>query len=418
MQWLWIFGVTILLTAVMLLTLHRQLSPTPVGLPPVIRSKVDPSRKIPDILLFNHKVDLLHDLSDNPIREQNVRRILKMFPLYDVQFLDDAGCKAAIEATHSRELAHFFVQEKTGMYKSDICRLAQLAQYGGYYMDTDLDLRIDLHELVGSQISFASVVALRWRGPRDPNEMFQAFLAAAPRHPVILSALDKCLDFYRGVDPAVTAVLGDEMRGTALMRLAYEEWYGGQMDPGVQDNWRDKQFQYSYFLEEDRLNPEDYAHYPPQLGDGNNCNIAVFDRARRVVLGYSHVVGSSDCLFTSSTTTTTRANPMVCCHLELNHLSACKDGCTGDVRKMSECPVSACHDCKDPLITCSSIGFEPPVCCHDYYYFATCLNGCNGTVSRLNECPAYQCKECGNITCRSMWQRMAWHRMAEDWARR
>lgn len=130
---------------------------------------------------------LLRDTAPVTPRGTNVNRIVDLFSdIHDVEFLDDAGCSAAIEKAHSKELAMYFEKEQTGMYTSDICRLAQLALKGGSYMDTDLAVMQDMRKTVPPQASFASVIALPWKGPRNPNEIFQAFLAAAPRHPVIL----------------------------------------------------------------------------------------------------------------------------------------------------------------------------------------------------------------------------------------
>jgi len=210
----------------------------------------------------------------------------------EVEFLDDAGCVAAIESAHSKELAKYYSMEKTGMYKSDICRLAQLAKHGGYYMDTDLQLLNDMRKMIPPHTSFASVIALPWKGPRNPNEIFQAFIGVAPEHPVIRRSMDMCLEYYTGLNKTLNAVLGNEMKGTALMRLAYEDWAGQVMQPGVQIHDADSMFKHSFLFEEERMNGL-FPNIPEQHGIGNSCNIGVVDKTSQKALAYSHSIGKS-----------------------------------------------------------------------------------------------------------------------------
>lgn len=177
----------------------------------------------------------------------------------DSEFLDDAGCSAAIKKAHSEELAAHFENEQVGMYKSDICRLAQLALHCGYYMNADYQALEDVRNILPPLASFVSVIALPWRStsPRNPKEMFQAFLAAAPEHPVIRSSVDKCMDFYEGRNETLVKMLGGSdtiglkgtLHGTLFVRLAYEEWLGQPMQPGLQEQLGESAFKYSYLLE-------------------------------------------------------------------------------------------------------------------------------------------------------------------------
>merc|ERR1719161_3106729 len=99
-------------------------------------------RTIPNRLVFNYEVDLLkggrRDNRHDQLLIQNMKNTMKLYSDMEVEFLDDAGCYEAIKATHSKALADHYTTESYGPYKSDICRLAQLAEKGGYYMDNDL----------------------------------------------------------------------------------------------------------------------------------------------------------------------------------------------------------------------------------------------------------------------------------------
>lgn len=115
-----------------------------VGLPPAeahtqaIRTKPPsafaPFNKIPNILWFSFKFDLLNRSNYDswlPAQQRladNVLRIVKMHPNTRVEFLDDLGCERAV-ATLSRFsptdigiLLRGFQNEKDGSMKGDVCR--------------------------------------------------------------------------------------------------------------------------------------------------------------------------------------------------------------------------------------------------------------------------------------------------------
>ena len=61
----------------------------------------------------------------------------------NVYFWDDETCIRELQQLkdfHGNKLAEGFRSFKNGRFKSDLCRLAQLYKYGGYYFDTDLSL--------------------------------------------------------------------------------------------------------------------------------------------------------------------------------------------------------------------------------------------------------------------------------------
>ena len=247
---------------------------------------------IPSRLVTNHKVNLLSEPESAPGRAENIANIFSKagYEWYK-EFLSDEECRERILA-YSERLARYFVNETVGMFKSDICRLVQLKDEGGLYVDTDLVLIADLRKIVPENVSFVSTISLTWRGPHDPNEMFQAILGAAPNHPIITRSLEKVLDFYDAKNATLRELLGGKMRGASLMRIIYEEFNGGRyMEPG-RNTLADGTV--TYFFEEHKLKDggdPDYPSVPSQGGRGNNCDILVVDAEREMAIAYSHVLG-------------------------------------------------------------------------------------------------------------------------------
>jgi len=165
---------------------------------------VDPtgrSHAIPAHILLTHKYDL-RLLPDNQLTESDyllkktVERTVASMPDHQVIFYDDQRCEAALRDV-SPKLALHFKQEKVGMLKADMCRLAQLFWHGGMYFDADLVPLVKLREYIKPETTFTSV---RSTGEIENNEgLFQAFLGATPRHPLIKAALRATVAYYEAV---------------------------------------------------------------------------------------------------------------------------------------------------------------------------------------------------------------------------
>jgi len=252
---------------------------------------------VPARLVTNHKVNLLMDPENAPERAANIANTFaKAAYAWSREFLNDQECRERILA-YSERLGEYFDNETVGMFKSDICRLIQLKDDGGLYVDTDLVLIVDLQEIIPEGVSFVSTISLTWRGPHDPNEMFQALLGVTPNHPLITRSLEKVLEFYDGTNTTLRGLLGGEMRGAQLMRIVYEEFSGGRyMEPG-RNTLADGSV--AYFFEEHKLKDGGDPEYPSVLsqgGRGNNCDILVVDAERKMAIAYSHVAGkTSEC---------------------------------------------------------------------------------------------------------------------------
>ena len=122
----------------------------------------------------------------------------------DVLFFDDRECLEMIRKVEPRLILPFEL-EIDGSYKADICRMAALYAYGGYYFDVDIEVIQPLllqqqHAAAAapnnnrrSGISFVT----SWTESPSHHEMFQAILAVSPQHPVIRANMDIMIqDWY------------------------------------------------------------------------------------------------------------------------------------------------------------------------------------------------------------------------------
>eukprot|EP00747_Dinoflagellata_sp_TGD_P134664 gnl/TRDRNA2_/TRDRNA2_175358_c6_seq9.p1 gnl/TRDRNA2_/TRDRNA2_175358_c6~~gnl/TRDRNA2_/TRDRNA2_175358_c6_seq9.p1 ORF type:complete len:344 (-),score=27.20 gnl/TRDRNA2_/TRDRNA2_175358_c6_seq9:101-1132(-) len=151
---------------------------------------------IPHKLLFNFKTNLLAQHNSFPETTANVKNTIAHYPGFDVLFFDDAKCMKAIEVAHSKELANHFARESSHAYKLDVCRMAMLHQYGGYYFDNDIDMVGDVRSSIPGDATFVTALAA-WQPNGHNTEVWNAFLAARPGHPVIVDALRRTMERYR-----------------------------------------------------------------------------------------------------------------------------------------------------------------------------------------------------------------------------
>ena len=197
-------------------------------------------------------------------------------PNANVTFLDDAKCLKMIESLEPRLIGPF--RKEKGAHKADICRVAALYLEGGYYFDLDLKA---IHDVMlpppsaERDIGFVSVLEDK-RVPPFHDNIFQAFLASRPRHPILRMALNLMVEYYEGT----RKILGINM-GTSTMKMA--------IDAVSDEDRRDV-----LLLQEMQNLPKFddwYPDLPPQKGAGCCCDFIVHDPDERKVFFWSHVAG-------------------------------------------------------------------------------------------------------------------------------
>jgi len=202
-------------------------------------------------------------------QKRNVKDTWAMHSGAETEILDNKGCYAEILRAHSEELANIFERERFGPYKSDICRLAQLKEKGGFYLDTDCFPTRSLREAIPKGTSFTTVFKARGFSNGTYSSLLNAFIGVAPQHPLIEYALNLTLLGYSqklGHDsvgrPGDARSINFELAkhgwfmGPRYLFMAYE-WWGGEpvTGQGVFHHPHRSKFQQSYLLREDLDTP-------------------------------------------------------------------------------------------------------------------------------------------------------------------
>lgn len=267
-------------------------------------------REIPDRLVMNHFVNLLnvptemslysretrhrgersvgdadvdnaHHWGDIAKYARNTKENIALYNFADVEFLDNDGCFNTIRKVHSDKLAQIFKSFATastsrgthkrkivtpsgqkkkvvvpsgggahGAAASDICRLAQLYEHGGYYFDSDMPAVQDLRNFVPAEASFVSVIT------NHSNTLFNSLIGVAPRHPIIALAMDLALED------------GGRAGGPAGLTVAWKRWTGEATSPGLHRHSDKTTFQQSYLFEEvQALNGGGWEPYKKNVGE-------------------------------------------------------------------------------------------------------------------------------------------------------
>jgi Glycosyltransferase sugar-binding region containing DXD motif len=237
-------------------TIQQEKQPNPQQRP--TKRQQQQLHAIPNVIIFTHAINLLETefefapsssdtttlrhnrknhtsaaLTDKQTEllalQQNVRIITALHPTATVRFLTDDDCIESIRTvfSHNRtladELVRYFINEPEGMYKADLCRGTALYETGGLYFDVDLGVRMSLWKVLQPTTEFATIKV--HRRSKHHGAFFQAFMAAAPQHAVILRYVEL---FYRYYTGELVLKRGGFV-GVILLKQAYDEIQAEQL---------------------------------------------------------------------------------------------------------------------------------------------------------------------------------------------
>ena len=153
---------------------HARPDSNATVLPPSIYPHRNTSTKfvIPPNFIINTKFGVE---KEPDFIQKNILKNWGYFPGWALISDDDTSCLDKIKKTNlfnTSAISTWYTSDDTqGMYKSDVCRLAQLYLDGGIYLDNDLELTSSILDIFKGPVDIISAVSLE-------DDIFQAILAA------------------------------------------------------------------------------------------------------------------------------------------------------------------------------------------------------------------------------------------------
>lgn len=263
---------------------------------PTTRARAGNSPRIPAIVHFNYKIDLhidddSFDFGDVSKDDRDLLQVLKKNCKHTVDtfggdvdkvyFYDDRDCRdelRKLDDFDGDKLADGFGRFQNGRFKSDLCRLAQLYKYGGYYFDTDILPVTSVRRVLEPETTFATARST-FKGV-----FLQAFLAATPKHPFIAEQLK---EFGKWIDENH----GEEEHpnlGCWLLGRSLDSWSDRvKEDPKVEKDGEVVRFFHEHEIKELK---KEYSGLSEGVAKWKECRVAVVDQATKQLVMYSRVV--------------------------------------------------------------------------------------------------------------------------------
>jgi hypothetical protein len=173
------------------------------------------SSSIPNLLWFTYRHDLLATPAvgfsrSDELLAANLRQTARVHQGSSARCLDDRSCMEMIAAAEREVgvtagprrhpnhpnndslLVRAFRRERDGSFRGDTCRAAALFLHGGVYLDVDIGARLDLRSELRPNATFATALAI------SNDWLFNAVIAATPRHRVLRAWIHGLTRFYSG----------------------------------------------------------------------------------------------------------------------------------------------------------------------------------------------------------------------------
>lgn len=259
---------------------------------------------IPRRLVFTYKWNLFEKPEPQHL-VQNVLHTIRAYRTYwlshddddddghvnnkmEVIMMDDKDCLVHVRVA-APGLVHYYQQERFGPYKSDICRVAFLYRFGGYYFDVDMQVIKPYVIMHSSNVTFSTA------HEAGNHLLFQSFLASTPGHPVLRESLRQMQQWYNLKPWERGQMCGpNAWMGPCTMKHAYTNVVGRNdnhktRDPMVASS-------NTYLLQElnlmERQNGMNYPNVTRRKGTGCCCNYIVVDPRTTEAFFYSRMVGA------------------------------------------------------------------------------------------------------------------------------
>lgn len=174
------------------------------------------------------------DKNLSPSMSRAVNSIKDLNPEYEYELSDDKDCRSFILDNFGKVYASAFDDLIPGAFKSDFWRYAKLYIEGGVYMDIDFTELVPLSSIIKEGDTFVSVVDLKDIAVSPPCAIYQAFMACAPKHPLMLKAFE--LTYYNIINHSKNTgnldITGPVMLGKVL-NTYWDRYAMLSIKPGV-----------------------------------------------------------------------------------------------------------------------------------------------------------------------------------------
>jgi hypothetical protein len=217
-----------------------------------------------------------------------------------VTCMDDAYCETLIYHV-APLLTTFFLTEMNGSFKGDICRVAALYKFGGYYFDVDMEV-IEPYIAPMEAKNGKGDIFFTTAWDVSQRSFFQSFMGCSPGHPIVAKALDLMLQHYKGERPEWKGTI---IMGPVTLEEAYRQHTGSfkagdtrlndaRLQPYSKDHQR-LMATTTFMLKEVNLYTKLFRLARRTTGAGDLCNMIVINPNTKVPHFYSRIVGSSNC---------------------------------------------------------------------------------------------------------------------------
>ena len=136
-------------------------------------------------------------------------------PGFAYTLFDDAACAAFIDRFGAR-VASAYARIGPGAFRADLWRYCELYANGGVYVDVDTACLGSVYAVLDPAATLAVPVDL------DPTNLFNAFVAAAPEHPVMRMCIDAVVENVEANKPQ----FGLGFSGPALLGACVAAYLG------------------------------------------------------------------------------------------------------------------------------------------------------------------------------------------------
>ena len=116
-------------------------------------------------------------------------------PGFAYTLFDDAACAALISDRFGARVASAYARIGPGAFRADLWRYCELYANGGVYVDIDTACLGAVYDVLDPSATLAVPVDL------DPVNLFNAFVAAAPEHPVMRMCIDAVVENVKANKP-------------------------------------------------------------------------------------------------------------------------------------------------------------------------------------------------------------------------